>query len=211
VLDQALRLLHPFMPFLTEELWQGILPRKGKLLAGALFPLEMDAVGRQQFEKAHGRVEMATALTEKLRQIRMETGVPLSAILERVGVYSGDPSIPAEVDRLAGYVQSLAKVKGLKMNDAALRSEKGIALGMTRFRDLTVVVDLKGLVDLAKEKQRQEKELARLENGLQITRRQLGQADFMAKAPPEMVEEKRSAEADYLKKIQEVKQALELL
>ncbi len=211
VLDQSLRLLHPFIPFITEEVWQKLLPRHGQLLATSSFPKPFHSKLLETFSKEHQCVDAATAVVEKIRQIRMESGVPLTSLIERSSIYSSDEGFLKNVDKVMHYFLGLAKVKNIALNNPQLMAEKGIALGVTRIKDLVVLVDLKGIVDLEKEKNRQQKELSRLENGLNSTIKLLASSDFMAKAPPELVAEKKEAEASYRKKIEEIQETLKRL
>ena len=211
VLDQALRLLHPFMPFISEELWQKICNRQGKYLANSAFPQALLEEMRKKYSAAEERMEATLAIVEKIRQIRMETGVPLSTQLERAGIYSADQDFLSQVNSTLPYALNLTKVKQISLNDPQLQNESGVARGVTRYRDVVVIVDLKGIIDLQKERQRQEKELARLQNGLNGTRKLLQSQDFVAKAPEELIAEKREAEQSYLKKIEEIEQALQRL
>ncbi|HCU23592.1 MAG TPA: valine--tRNA ligase [Deltaproteobacteria bacterium] len=211
VLDQSLRLLHPFMPFISEELWQRVTPREGTLLASSAYPHPLSAERRSRFAAAEARMEAVTAIVDKVRQIRKEAGLPESQVLTRASLYSSDPDFLSQIDAMIHEAANLTRVAKFARNDEVLKKEKGIAKGVTRFRDLVVLVDLKGVVDLQKERQRQEKELAKLKNGLDSTLKMLENEDFVAKAPPELIEEKRAAEANYRKKIQEVQEALDLL
>ncbi len=211
VLDQSLRLLHPFMPFLSEELWQKLAPRGTALLATAKFPQALPAPRRAEFRAAEERIEALTAIVEKIRQIRKETGVPDSAALNRAVLFTSDQALQAQIDGILRSAADMTRVAGIALNDVKIREEKGVARGVTRFKDLVVWVDLKGVVDLQKERLRQEKELAKLNNGLAATVKMLGNAEFLSKAPAELLEENREKEAMYRKKIQEIHEALELL
>ena len=210
ILDQSLRLLHPFMPFLSEELWQKLAPRQGALLPQAKFPQPLPDKIQADLSSAEARIEAVLAIVEKVRQIRKESGIAENVNLERASLYSSDQGLLEQVDKIVHYAANLTKISKFGLNDG-LEKEKGIAKGITRFRDLKVIVDFKGVVDLQKERQRQEKELARLNNGLAGTVKMLNNAEFVAKAPPELLEEKRESEATYRKKIQEVEEALKLL
>jgi valyl-tRNA synthetase len=211
VLDQSLRLLHPFMPFISEELWQLAMPRDGALLAGSRFPVPLTEETRKRFAAAEVKMEAVTTIVEKIRQIRKESGIPDNVTLTSGSIFSEDPDVCNQSNDIIYYTMNLTRITEFGLNNILLKEKKGIARGVTRFRDLIVLVDLKGAADLQKERQRQEKELARLENGLQATEKLLASEDFKAKAPPELVEEKQQTREDYFKKIQEVKQALELL
>ncbi|MCE9625584.1 MAG: valine--tRNA ligase [Deltaproteobacteria bacterium] len=211
VLDQSLRLLHPFMPFLSEELWQKLAPRQGALLPTAKFPSALPASRIAELRAAEERIEALTAIVEKIRQIRKETGIPDAAQLSKVVLFSEDLAALERIGAIGVHIGNLTKIGAFELNRPEIKAEKGVARGITTFRDISVWVDLKGVVDLQKEKQRQEKELAKLNNGLQGTVKMLGNAEFVAKAPPELLEEKREAEATYRKKIQEIQEALALL
>ena len=211
ILDQSLRLLHPFMPFISEDLWQRIAPRQDALLATSAFPQVLPKDQRQALAASEAKIEALTALVDKLRQIRKETGISDQASLKKAVLFTGDVALAGQLPEILSYVANLTKVGELVLNEAAIKSEKGVARGVTRFRDLSVWVDLKGVVDLAKERQRQEKELARLQNGLNSTLKMLGNQEFVAKAPPELLEEKKVAEAEYRQKIKEIEEALSLL
>ncbi len=211
VLDQVLKLLHPIIPFITEELWQNMHDRKGQFLTQASFPRPLEEKHFSAFHAAQSRMEAMRAVVEKIRQIRMETGVPLNQKLTRVSVYSSNTAWLEEIDTVLGYGLNLAGVTQIALNDPALREEKGVALGVTTFEDLVVIVDLKGVVDLEKEKLRQEKELKKLENGLNATQKTLDNPNFVKNAPNELVEEKRKSLNEYQNKIREVKEALALL
>ncbi len=212
VLDQSLKLLHPFMPFITEELWRSLFPDEETFIAISRFPSALKADILAEYQLSHQRVDAAMAIVEKVRQIASETGVPIGTKLEKVSVETSDPILNQEIDTIIHYALNLGRDKfnQLGIRDI-LKEETGIAYGLTRFRDLAVRVDLKGLVDIEKVKAKQLKELAHLENGLNTTRKMLNSQDFLFKAPEDLVEEKRQAEKTYLDKIQEVKQALERL
>ena len=211
VLDQALRLLHPLMPFITEELWQALCDRQGELLPRARFPTVLPEESLARFQKSQEKIEALKAVFEKVRQIRMETGVPLSQPLKRVSIYSKDDDLLQDLQKLATYAYDLAGLSKLSVNDTQLRAEKGIARGVTSHEDVVVLVDLKGLVDLDKERQRQEKEIAKLQKGLAGVEKTLKNPKFIQKAPVELVEEKKLALQSYEAKILEVEEALKLL
>ena len=137
--------------------------------------------------------------------------VPLNTIMERTSVYSEDQNFLESLSALADQSLQWVGIKGLLLNDEELRGEKGVARGVTRCRDLVVLVDLKGLVDLEKERQRQEREIAKLQKGLKATEGTLNNPKFLEKAPPELVEEKRGNLKSYQVKIKEIEDALKYL
>lgn len=211
VLDQSLRLLHPFMPFLTEELWQNMAERDGKYLPLAAFPQELPQAFLQRTQAAKEKIEALCAVFEKVRQIRMETAMPLHQELKTVGIYSQDGKLLQELQEAAGLALHLIRAKGLSPNDADLENARGVARGVTGIKDLIVRLDLKGLVDLDKERARQEKELVKIKKALKGNEATLKNPKFLEKSPPELQEEMRQNVAQYRRRIEEIEAGLEQL
>jgi valyl-tRNA synthetase len=198
------------MPFLSEELWQAQTDRKGQFLAVARFPSALLEKMLKAYQDLKEDIEATRALFEKIRQIRMETGMPLSKPLGKVSIYSADHKLLSRVVAIASKALNL--IGGLEhdllLQDPKLKTEKGVARGVTSYRDLVVLVDLKGLVDLAKERGRQEKEKIKLEKGLMGHQNTLNNPKFREGAPPELVKEKEEKIRVYQQKIQEIEEAL---
>jgi valyl-tRNA synthetase len=213
VLDQSLRVLHPFMPFLSEELWQAMTDRKGEFLAVSFFPASISEKLIKEYQGPKEEIEAVRALFEKIRQIRMETGMPLSKPLGKLSIYSADEKLLNRVRSIAGKAFNLigGLEKEMTTNDPTLKKEKGIARGVTTYRDLVVMVDLKGLVDLTKERSRQEKEKAKLEKGLAGHQNTLSNPKFREGAPEELVKEKEEKIREYQQRIKEIEEALKHL
>jgi valyl-tRNA synthetase len=213
VLDQSLRALHPFMPFLSEELWQAMVDRKGNFVAVAAFPVPLPENILKEYQSSKEDIEAVRALFEKVRQIRMETGMALSKPLGKVSIYSDESALLGRVAQIAGKALNLigGMEQEINLNDPALKKERGVARGVTSFRDLVVLVDLKGLVDLGKERSRQEKEKAKLEKGLAGHQSTLNNPKFRESAPEELVKEKEEKIREYQQRIQEIDEALKYL
>lgn len=211
VLDQSLRLLHPFMPFLTEELWQSMMDRKGEFLPLAKFSDPLPEPMLVGFQSGTERTEALCAVFAKVRQIRMETTMPLNQELDQVGIYSEDEKLLTELSQGAGLALHLIRAKGLSPKNPDLENSRGVARGVTGFKDLIVRVDLKGLVDLDKERARQEKELAKISKALKGNEKTLQNPKFLEKSPPELQAEMRENVANYRRRIEEIEAGLKQL
>jgi valyl-tRNA synthetase len=181
VFDSALRLLHPFMPFITEELWQALQggdpPHKS--IALAEYPQANPAVISDAVE-----TEMAILqdLIVSVRNVRHELKVePREKTPIEVHC---DAEIRRLVEQNQGSIERLANVAGIAFTGASLAKAPG-ARSTARF-DVRVVYEKK--IDVAAERERLTKELARIEKEMSNAERQLGNPGFLAKAPAHVVE-----------------------
>ena len=181
MLETTLRLLHPFMPFITEELWQR-LPHEGESIMLAPYPTG----SRTGADPAAGR-DMALVMqaVTALRTIRGEMRIaPAKTLAVTV------KAAPADEPRLrahAGLIESLARAR-VTIDPRATRP-RASALGVAGQSEL--YVELEGLVDLAVERQRLEKEIGRTTDVIAFTRGKLARPDFTERAPAEIVEKER--------------------
>ena len=178
VLDVVLRLLHPTMPFVTEVLWKALTEKDSLCLAP--WPTAEDTNGGADVdETAQRRIEDAVKLITELRRFRSDQGVKPSQ------------KVPAQIDfaaaDLAGQkdmVRSIAKVEAPGADFTASASVEMRLSTVT----LDVALDTSGTVDIAAERKRLEKELAAAQKELDTTGKQLGNENFLANAPAEVVE-----------------------
>ncbi|MGI8783744.1 MAG: valine--tRNA ligase [Acidobacteriota bacterium] len=199
VFDQSLRLLHPFMPFITEELWQR-LPHEGEFLAAASFPR------RQPMFDDPAAVAQMGALMDLITQIRtsrsesnVNPGVRLSAEL----IVSGEAS--AAFNDGKDYVLLLAKLDRLEVVSAFAtqgRSVKGISqLG-------EFLLSLDGAVDRTAEVERLEREIVRLRPEVVKLNAKLQNESFVGNAPPEVVAATRNRFAEMSDRLQKLEKAI---
>jgi valyl-tRNA synthetase len=193
VLDRTLRLLHPFMPFITEEIWQK-LPHRGETILLSSWP-EYD--GKLNFPEAFARMNTVMEVTRTIRYLRGEVQLPPS---KKVNVVLHTGSEEA-YSALTGGAETLKKLAML--DEAAIVRELDEKPG----KALTAVVSgvdiylpLAGLIDLTLEVQRLEKELQNLESELARCSAKLANDGFIAKAPAEVIASEREKEAEYLRR-----------
>ena len=201
VLDEIYKLLHPFMPFMTEELWAETAPAGGErpsLLCHATWPAP-------DFEddEAATDINWLIDLVSGIRSVRSEMNVPAAAIAPLVVVGANT----ATRDRLArhdGAVRRLARVGDVTLADAAPKGAAQIVLG-----EATVCLPLGSLIDLKAEAARLQKELAKVTEEIARLHKKLGNEKFVANAPEEVVAAEREKLAEYTESQSRLATALE--
>jgi len=193
VFDGALRLLSPFMPFITEELWQALYGGKPALksIALAAFPEHDDALISENLET---EMSVLQDLIVSVRQIRHDLKIE-PKVSASIRVFADD-SARRLIENNREAVERLANVSRITFVDSELLKVPS-ARHTARF---DVVVEYEKKVDTAAERTRLEKDLAKMEAELANARRQLANEQFLAKAPQKVVEglRKRAAELELL-------------
>jgi valyl-tRNA synthetase len=186
VLEATLRLLHPFMPFITEELWQR-LPHDGESIMVAAYPKASRTGPDAEAERQMGvLIQAITAI----RNIRGEMRIsPAQTLRVTMKAADADASLLREHTTL---IETLARAR-LTVDPRATRP-RASALGVVGGSEL--YVELEGLVDLAAERQRLEKEIKRIEDTIAFTRGKLARPDFTERAPAEIVDKEREKLAE---------------
>jgi valyl-tRNA synthetase len=190
VLEATLRLLHPFMPFITEELWQR-LPHAGDSIMVAPYP----KAGRRRAAAAEREMEAVMAVVTAIRNIRGEMRIAPGATLA-VTLRPGGAE-RALYDGQRALVEALGRAR-LTVDPAAERA-RDTALAMVGRAE--VYVDLAGVVDVAAERQRLDKEITRAGEAVEFLRAKLARPEFVERAPAEIVakERERLAEQEALR------------
>ncbi|MCK9196922.1 MAG: valine--tRNA ligase [Syntrophales bacterium] len=210
ILKAIMKLLHPAMPYLTEEIWQTIF-NDGNSIMVSPFPTEDEY---EDDPRAEEEMELIMEVITKIRAIRGEMGIApskkLRAIISAPEGEKDSKSIPC-LEAGVSYIVNLANLEDLKIG-MAMGEPKGAATGVVG--NLQVFVLLEGAIDVAAEKARLEKEMAKLEKELAIVARKLANRDFLAKAAAAVVQkeeekhkeirEKRLLIEKALKKLQEL-------
>ena len=185
-LDQTLKLMHPVMPFITEELWAQTAgdgaPRAEGLLIGAAWPALPDA-----FVDAGAEAEIGwlVDLVTEIRQLRAETNVPPSA-KPPLAFVAPDAATAERIDRHRDLILTLGRVSELTRVEAAPEGAVTFVSG-----GATAALSLAGIIDLAAERARLEKEIAAFDSDIGHFGKKLGNPNFVARAAPEVVEEQR--------------------
>jgi valyl-tRNA synthetase len=180
--DASLRLLHPVMPFITEEIWQAMYNGEPQLRSIALAPYP--ELTESQIDLA-AEVEMAILqdLIVNVRNVRAELKVE-PKVKVPIEVFVQEPAIRAMVEQNRGAVERLAHVEKIMFVNGSLAKRAG-ARSTARF-DVHVVYERK--IDVTAERERLNKELDKIEKEFANNQRQLGNEQFLAKAPEKVVE-----------------------
>jgi valyl-tRNA synthetase len=202
VLEQLLRLLHPFMPFVTEEIWQA-LPgvRPAVSIMSSSFSSAADLPEDRQ---GAARMELVMDVIKGIRNIRGEMNVPpgkrIAAVLDCKTNDSTEVLAAGE-----GYIKSLARVDSLVFGVAVERP----AQAATQVAgEVEILLPLAGLIDLDEEQKRLEKEIAKVEKDVMMFSKKLSNESFLAKAPPEVLEKDRQKLEDAREKLAILQQSL---
>jgi valyl-tRNA synthetase len=181
VLETTLRLLHPFMPFITEEIWQR-LPGAGESIMIAPYPRVTRGLADPAAERDMAAVMEAVAA---VRNIRGEMRIaPAASLAVTIRPAPGDSALFAAT---AGLVGSLARAE-VRVDPRAARPQNA-ALAVLGASEL--YVDLVGVVDLAAERARLDKEIRRAADAVAFIEGKLGRPEFVERAPAEIVEKER--------------------
>jgi valyl-tRNA synthetase len=201
VLRESLELLHPIMPFITEELWQQI-PGAGESIMVTRYP---EGYPEWMDAEAERDMKLLQDVTMAVRNIRGEFNVPPSQPVDVV-VKPGDDAAMDLLNEHSHYITGLAAIERLEvgMQVSPPRLSASAVVG-----GLDVFVPLEGLLDFEEEASRLEKELARQRKELQKVERKLSNRDFLNKAPPEVVGKEREKQASMVENMEKLNQHLD--
>jgi valyl-tRNA synthetase len=198
VLDKTLKLLHPYMPFITEEIWQH-LPHKGESIMIADYPkVRPELVD----DEAAREMERIMGVITGIRNIRGEMGIPPLTMVDIILIAEHEGTAATLKDHL-GFVKDLARVKEARIR---VQGERPRAAATALADGVEVFVSLEGVIeDPKKEQQRLTKELTKLLTDLELTQKKLANDSFLEKAPPDKVQKER----DKLEEFSTLKEKLE--
>jgi valyl-tRNA synthetase len=190
VLDQILKLLHPFMPFVTEELWAHMVEHgvaRTSMLALAQWP----SLDRLQNTAADEEIGWVIDLVSGVRSVRTEMNVPAGAKVPLVLVGASD-TVRARARRHEETLCRLARLERIGFEAGPPKGSAQVVVGAT-----TAALPLAGVVDMAAERARLAREIEKAGSEIAKIDAKLSNAQFVAKAPPEVVEENRERRAGF--------------
>jgi len=195
VLERLLSLLHPLIPFVTEELWQQVAPKLGvseKTIMLRPYPQATDFSG-QDYAAAEDDVEWLKAMVTSLRKIRSELNVAPSKAVPLLVADAG-ANDRARIARFDSQLRFLTRLDGITILDDANAAP---AAATAVVGEMKLLVPLEGLVDLGAERTRLDKELKRVDGEIAKCHNKLASDTFVANAPPAVVEQERKRLADW--------------
>jgi len=204
VFQKMLQLLHPFMPFLTEELWQVLRGNDQNSIMISKFPSVEE---RWNNDAAEQEMETIMEIITAVRNIRGEMRITPSQKLN-VLISAADEQSKAMVEADRNHIFNLANLESLDVEINAVEP-KGVATAV--IGSIKIFVPIAGIVDISGEMARLEKELGRIARDLQQSSRKLANRDFMAKAAPEIIRKEEEKMKECQKKFNTLETALKKL
>ncbi|MEX0962443.1 MAG: valine--tRNA ligase [Pseudohongiellaceae bacterium] len=190
IMEKSLRLLHPFMPYITEEIWQRIAPLLGIQGESIMLQPYPQPESANVDESAEQSVEWIKGIIVAIRNIRGEMDIsPAKAI--PVYLNKGDADDKARLEEYRHYLEKLAKLESIQWLDAG---EELPAAATQLHGDIEILVPMAGLINVDAERARLEKEIAKLDAGLKAVSGKLKNQKFMENAPEAVVAKERSKE-----------------
>jgi len=203
VLEGSLRLMHPFMPFVTEELWQ-LIPHRGSSIVKAAWP---EADPSLYDERAEKEMEKVMELVTAVRVLRGEFAVPVTKKARAI-VKTPLQDLKRLFECHTGYILPLAKLESIQVG-MDLSKPKHSATSVTA--EAEIYVPLEDLVDVNRERQRIDGEVSVLTKELAKIKKKLGNQDFLKKAPKEIVEKTGEKKREFEEKLTRLTKNLAML
>jgi valyl-tRNA synthetase len=200
-LEKTLRLLHPFMPFVTEEIWQS-LPHKGESIMKADWP----EAARDEIKKdIEEEMELVKNIVNEIRNARSEGKVNPGAKI-RVNIKTSDEVSIKMISNSLHYITDLAKVEKIEIGPLVLKPELSVTAVLPK---LEIFVILEGLIDLGKEKERLAREIEKIALEIEKAKVKLSNESFLQRAPVEVIAIEKKKQQDYIEKKQKLQENLE--
>jgi valyl-tRNA synthetase len=191
VLETTLRLLHPIVPFITEEIWQA-LPHTGETICTAPYPQIVDEWNDVEAEAA---MEVTIDATRALRNLRAELGISPAPKLQGA-VVPASQDVRLTLTANAGLIASLARLSELKICDAAPGPGTGTWIG-SPISGAEMFLEIGDSIDLNRELERIDKEIAGIDKEIERAQAKLANPNFVERANPEVVAKERTILADW--------------
>ena len=203
VLDAVLRLLHPVMPFITEDLWQRI-PHEGATIALAAYPIHDAGLVDEEAER---EVALVMEIVARVRNIRAELNIDPGRRLQLLA-HARDAGAGRIVAANAPTIATLARLEGVRLvPDLSVSGAAARAVASS----VDLAVPLAGVLDPKSERQRLSREIEKLSKESEGYARKLQNADFLGKARPEVVDKTRRIHEELREKLERLSRTIESL
>ncbi len=203
VLDNTMRLLHPFMPFITEEIWQN-LPHAGESITIVAWPVVDESLSNK--ERAT-EMKLLMDIIRSVRNIRAEVNTPMSKAVP-LYVSTKDAKTTEILETNRKYIERFCNPETLTIGEGAEAPGKSMSAVLT---GVELFLPLEGLINIDEELARLEKELKKWDSEVKRVQGKLSNERFVANAPEAVVAAEREKERDYLEKYATVEKRMEEL
>ncbi len=205
VYENILKLLHPIMPYITEEIWQAIAVRKeDESIMTSAFPIVDQSLIKPFVE---GEMGFLQNIITSVRNIRGEMNVLPSKSCDAV-IRTENKKFEEIVNNYSLYLQKLARVENITAGKDVTRPKHSSSAVM---KGVEVFVPLEGLIDIEVERERLKKESERLQKLLDGVNKKLSNESFTSKAPKEVIEKEKEKQHNFSTSLEKVKHSLEML
>jgi len=205
ILHDILLLLHPFMPFVTEEIWHKLPGTEGSIMKAAFPATSSDYLITEKDPEAESKMEVITEIISGIRNIRGEMNIAPSLTLE-ASVQSQDELKIETLKQYQDIIINLARLKSFSASKSVIKP-KSSATAIVN--GASIFVSLEGIIDFAKEAGRLEKEINKLTKELSAVSNKLSNENFLNKAPADVVEKVKEKNMALLEKQQKLQANLE--
>jgi len=184
ILEKYLRLIHPFMPFISEEIWQRLPGAKDSIMQQKCPHLQQDLISNDD-EK---QMQLAFDIINTIRNMRAEMEVGLNSRIE-IKLSFSDKSMEKTTAPLIIYIQNLAKVETLKITETYLPQENEFACVL---KDINIVMPLKGIVNVAEQIKKNQLKIDKLRSEIKNKEAMLANKNFLGRAPKEIIDTEKT-------------------
>ncbi|GAW65738.1 valyl-tRNA synthase [Geoanaerobacter pelophilus] len=205
VLENLLRLLHPFMPFITEEIWQALPKKDGSAESIMISSFPTPCAEWEGYAAAASEMELVMEVIKGIRNIRGEMEVAPSKQIAAILDCKSEASL-ALLKRNEAYVMSLARLSDLGIGQGI---ERPAEASLQVAGDVEIIVPLRGLVNVEEEEKRLGKEIAKIEKDIEFLSKKLENPSFVERAPADVVEKEREKIGEFATKKKLLEESLE--
>ena len=210
VLEKTLRCLHPFMPFITEEIWQKLSPHDAERMThnASIMTQPWPHVQKEIIDKkAEGQMQLAIEVITAIRNLKAQLKIAQVQAV-KVTLITKDKKVKSTLDKVSPYITNLGRLDALTIQESFAKLKKGIS---AIIKGIQVFLELEGLLDIDKEIERLSKEIDTLALSLKSKDARLKNKEFLQKAPEEIVEKEKEILAEGKEKLTSLKRVIDEL
>ena len=183
VLAASLQLLHPLMPFITEEIWQKLPSTQGSIMVSSYPRYNPEKID----EDAEAKMSLIIEVVNSVRNIRWEMNVSPSQMVEVVLLSHNSKSLEI-LAQYKMYIENLARANRITITQ---RGERPRAAATAVAQDVEIFLPLEGIIDFTEEEKRLQKEIAKIDEELVFLTKKLANENFLSRAPEAIIEKER--------------------